>query len=266
MNIKHIIITRFLCTNFNGISDDKLLSNENIKYHFDLLKSNLLRSLSAQTTKNFELVILIHRNLKKYNKSTLLSLQQLKYDFPIKLMVVSDLRDYVYGFYKNHDRVITSRIDLDDFISHNVIEELQKYSEGVQKICLYGFKDGFTMQMNNDGRHLYYMKPSSYAKKEIGYLAILLSLIVNTSSIKVPCTILDTKDHTDCITFLKQNPQKFGLDVIDFKHYHYVNYAENQTYTYIYYRHNKSDSVRCGQKIDQYNDVEIKEKYFDLFV
>lgn len=143
MNIKHILITRFLCTNFKEIGDDKLLSNENVEYHFNLLKNNLLRSLSAQTTKNFELVILIHKKLKQYNPIIFEKLNKLKYEFHITPMFVSDLRDYSYTFYQYYDRVITSRIDLDDFISHSAIEQLQKYSESVQKICLYGFRDGF---------------------------------------------------------------------------------------------------------------------------
>lgn len=124
------------------------------------------------------------------------------------------------------------------------------------------------MQLDSKNKkyRMFYMKPSSYAKKETGFLAILLSLIVNTTYSKTPCTVLDSGEHTRCILEIAKNPQKFGIDNINFKYYHYVSYVENETYTYIYYRHNKSDSVKCGQKVDQYNDIEIDEKLLSFFV
>jgi hypothetical protein len=266
MKIKHFVITRFLCSNFRGISDCELLNNKNLELHYNLLNAHLLKSLEAQTTTDFELIILIHENLNIYNKQMFDNVYELKSSFPIKVMFLSELKNYIYNFYNTYDFIITSRIDLDDFIAHNAIEKLHNYCKCVDNFCLYGFADGCTLYYNETKKEneIYYM-PQRY--KDVGFLAILMSLIINTKSIKTPYTIFDMGDHTKCISNIKNNPSVIGLNKTPaYQFWHYEYFAKDKEYTYLYYMHRNSDSVKAGRTITRFSEQSINNNIISQFI
>lgn len=265
MKIKHYVITRFLCSNFRGISDDELLDSSNLELHYNLLNNHLLKSLNAQTVLDFELIILIHKNLKSYNKEIFKKLQELKTSYPITIILWNELKNYIAKTFDDYDYIITSRIDLDDFIGHNAVKSLHDYCINVNEFCLYGFADGCTLYYNEKTKEneIYYM-PQRH--RDIGILAILMSLIINTKSIKTLYTIFDVGDHTKCILNIKNRPSVIGLNESpSYRFWHYEHFNE-KNYTYLYYIHKNSDSMKSGRTLTHFSEKKLSNNILSKFI
>ena len=164
MKIKHIIITRF------AFDDTKL------QYALNILKKHLLKSLSIQTTKNFELVILEKPNLRLEDE-LLINLKK-HYPFKINAFTKEQLEKYIINQKDFFDFIITSRIDYDDHIYKTVVEETQKRIDINYSVVLYGLKNGVTII---DGEvEAMFMSHNIKSYKNDGFFSVFLSCILNT--------------------------------------------------------------------------------------
>lgn len=224
--IKHFVLINFFnWQNRNypyDVLDVNFLSKQLI-----LAKNNALKSLENQTNKNFEICFRMHRKHfsdKKYEfiLSTLMDSTTL----PIKLLLDEEIRRLVEDAYNQYDFVITSRMDLDDFIYKDAVADTQNKINECEKILSYGYCKGYTYVYGE-------LYPHYKSWGGIGQLAILQSLIVQSSFIKkIPFVYVLSFYHH----IIKRKMKEFLEE-------NHVSFAESMfqqnlsTNAYIYFRH-----------------------------
>jgi hypothetical protein len=229
MNIKHLIITRFL-NNENMHLGSSILDEEVIKYRMELITKYLYPSLNNQSNLNFTHIILIHKNLpKKYIKN----IEDIPCKFKKILITYEELKVIVKNEYKKCDFLITSRIDDDDMIYYNAVEDIQKSINATTTISVYGYQNGCTMI---DGE----IETFSFKKKTItGMIAILLTLIINTKKVKKPLSIHSLGNHTKIKEKIKEDYKNLGINTLPDNFWN-PNLIIDPAWIYV--RHEKSDS------------------------
>ena len=229
MNLKHFVITRFL--NQKNMRFRKFLLDEIvIEYRMKLMTKYLYPPLNNQSNLNFTHIILIHEKLpKKYIDQ----INKIDCNFKKIIMTSEQLKDFIKNEYTKCDFLITSRIDDDDMIYYNAIDDIQKSINDNTIINVYGYKKGCTM-IDGETKKFKYKTNINH-----GMIAILLTLIINTKKVTNPITIYDLGNHTKIKDQLIKNHKMLGIDNLpdDF-------WKPNVTVdpAWIYIRHEKSDS------------------------
>lgn len=234
MKIKHLIITRFMSDQF-GKSDTKLFDKGFLLHSLEILKRHLLQSLSVQTCKDFELVVLIHDRVPEDNISFIYDIQG-KYDFKITIIRRNALKAYVSSFKGEYDFIITSRIDYDDHIHKSVVKTTQKRVDATYAVQLYGLNNGISLI---DGRTDGHFMHKDYEHQ--GYFSAFTTLIVNTHRVAHPFSIFDLDNHAFVIRTLNERYRSFGIQspsLIKIE-------TDTETKTrYIWIRHSESQLVK----------------------
>lgn len=233
MNIKHLIITRFL-NNDNMNLGSSVLNEDIIEYRMKLMVKYLYASLNNQSNLNFTHVILVHENLpEKYIKKI--------YEIPSKfekIVIKSNVLEnngysVVKNEYKNCDFLITSRIDDDDMIYFNAVEDIQKSIDNNTIISVHGYQNGCTMIDGETETFSHKTKPLG------GMIAILLTLVINTKKNKKALSIYTLGRHTNIKNNIIENHKKLGIDILP-DNFWKLNSSINPAWVYV--RHEKSDS------------------------
>ena len=191
------------------------------------LAKNILRSLENQTNKNFELCFCV--NDKVFNDT--------KYDFifstlrdattlPIKFIKSSERARLIREAFNKYDFVIQTRMDFDDFVYKDAVEDAQSKINECDDLLVYGYCQGYK-----------YLYGELYTHRNlwrgIGHLGIFQSLILKSSFAKnVGDFCLANFYHDKFITMLKEYLEKKNIE--------YANRMFKQNTTtnaYIYFRH-----------------------------
>lgn len=93
---------------------------------------------------------------------------------------------------QNIDYLITTRIDHDDLIYNETVEEIQNICDKNIPLCYYGYDKIITM-VGNDIENCYKFYPNY---KGLGSISIFQSLIVNKMKINKLYIIYDLGNHT----------------------------------------------------------------------
>lgn len=225
--IKHFVFSRFFPRQDpkypHDVFDVNFLSTQ-----LPLAK-NILGSLENQTNKNFELIFFM--NSKFFDEP--------KYEFifstlkdsttlPIKFIKESEIRGLVESEYNEYDFVIQSRMDFDDFIFQDAVEDTQGKVEECENILAYGYCKGYEYIYGE----LYPFDTWGKWGKE-GHISILQSLILKSSfAQKIPYVGAYSFDHTKIKLKLKEFLEKNGLEFSE-------RMFQQNTFTnaYVYFRH-----------------------------
>lgn len=205
MTIKHLIIARFMCNNF-GHANEELFDQKWLKDSFEMLKKHLIKSLLVQTNKNFELVILIHDEIPIENVLFLYDYAQNFTEFNITVLRKNEIENYTKSFYESYDFIITSRIDYDDHIHKNVVEETQKKIDPNYTLILYGLKNGVSLVDGDTECHFMSMNYN-----ECGFFSAFETLMINTKKYDRGITIYSLGDHSLACKYLIKNYENHGI-------------------------------------------------------
>lgn len=251
--IKHFIFSRFfprLRPNYPyDILDVDFLSKQ-----LPLTK-NVLRSLENQTNENFELIFVLHPNFfldPKYEfifstlkDSTTLPIKFMEYSkrFFLHLPKSTDpeLKSSLFSLVEEatnkYDFVITTKMDFDDFIYKNAVEEAQNKINECETVLLYGYNTGYQYVSTS---HELYTHISKYSLE--GHHSIFQSLILKSEfAKKLPYCTVDNFSHT-----------KAGIELKEFLEINGVEFSENMFQesaiknAYIYFRHEYSCTILIG--------------------
>jgi len=226
--MKHIIITRFLCTPF-GFDVGTLLSDQMYKQRLQLLKSNLLPSLANQTNKSFELLLAVHDWLAL---DRVQALQKALAPMPFKASVIrySCLEQELKARWQPGSKMIATRIDDDDFIWSGAAAEAQAEAAEVKGFGACGYTTGFVYVAKT--KELYdYM--NSYGS--VGHIALFQSLIADSSFLPYTSFINPySMSHVKVADHLKKVNAAYGC-AIKFKQFNWPG-------AFIYYRHDANVS------------------------
>ena len=245
--IKHFIITRFMCENFDR-PNDFIFDDHFLQESFLIMKNHLLKSLSIQSNKNFEFIIMIHNEIDIEKVRFLYELKDC-YDFKIVILRKNELHDYINQFKEDYDYIITSRIDYDDHIYKTVVDDTQKRIDENYEVILYGLKNGVTVI---DGEEEARFISLNYKGK--GFFSVFETVIINTKKNKKVFSVYDLGDHTRIYKTLKEKYLTYGLSNIGAIKYLCDDTDETR---YIWLRHKKSQSFMLNNTL-HLRHIEVK--------
>ena len=140
IRIIHLIITRFLIefSHFNEFPK-KLHTEDYILNGIRVMKKYLLTSLENQSCNNFIWVLMLGN---KANITYINSLLNFSNSFEKKVIYQNDVKHFVRNITKGFDVLITTRIDFDDIIYYDAVNDVRKAINMNKPIVLYGYNRG----------------------------------------------------------------------------------------------------------------------------
>ena len=165
--ISHFIITRFLIDIIDKNGQKKNYTKEYIINGIRVMKKYLLSSLDNQKCKNFIWILMIGNNEDiTYIKSIFNFMNSFEYD----IVNQKNLKNYIRDKSNNSDILITTRIDYDDIIYYDAVNDIRKTINMNKPIIIHGYNQGlYYFELNNK----YY----AYDRK-IGVSSVFTSLVL----------------------------------------------------------------------------------------
>jgi hypothetical protein len=242
MEIKHIIYTRFSNVAF-GFTDEELLNENRLEKKLEIFLKKTYQSMINQTNLNFEWVILVHDNIPKKIYDRLIDLNKL---IVVKNSEVGNIVNWTFNYFdlSNIDYIITSRLDDDDLLHVNAINQIQQSINNETLLKVFGFNNGCSFYENK-----YFEMSPDY--KGLGFIALGMSLIYNYKIYnKIKLTVLNMGGmHVNFKQTLIDNwiPKFNEIKSINDDYLKSENFWMDKTNkfpSYIYNRNDYSDSKR----------------------
>ena len=141
LKINHFILTRFMIRFYHKNGFPKKMNDKNyIKNGVRVMKKYLLPSLEHQKCKNFSWILMVGDDA---NISYIKNLLDFNISFPNNIVYAKDIKTYLKNNTKNNDILITTRIDYDDRIYYDAVNDVRKAININNPILLYGYNRGF---------------------------------------------------------------------------------------------------------------------------
>lgn len=208
--ILHLIITRFLIE-FWRKNDfpKKMYSKKYILNGIRVMKKYLFPSLENQSCKNFTWILMIGNkaDIKFVN-----SLFKFNNSFSKKVIYKKDIRNYIRNITKGVDILITTRIDYDDRIYYDAVNDVRKAVNINKPMLLYGYKRGTSYFEKNDKYYEFYKK-----FKNIGAMSTFVSLISVLNKVKDIYIVYDLGGHCSLRKNIFKKYQSFGLKKLNYE-------------------------------------------------
>ena len=207
--IMHIIITRFMIEFRKNGFTKIIYKKEYIENGIRVMKKYLFPSLQNQICKDFIWMLKVG---DKANITQIKSLLNLSLPFKSVIIYNKDYKNFIRNITKNVDFLITTRIDYDDRIYWNAVNDVRKVVNISRPMLLYGYNRGF----------IYFEDLNIYTEfyndfKGYGTGSVFASLIITTNKVNDSYVIDDIGAHTLLRKTLLQNFKKFGLKKLDYE-------------------------------------------------
>lgn len=224
----------------------KIYTNKYIINGIRVMKKYLFPSLQYQSCKDFIWM------LRVGNKANITYIKSLfNFYLPFKSIIIydKDYKNFIRNITKNVDVLITTRIDYDDRIYWNAVNDVRKAVNKSKPIFLYGYDKGF----------FYFEELDIYTKffikyKNEGSMSIFQSLIIFMNKVNDLYTIYDIQSHTKARKYILENYKKLGLQKLDYD----PAYFEVDIPKFVWVRQNYSGSLKI------FNKPKSKPIYFNL--
>jgi len=209
IKIIHLIITRFFIDFYHRNGFPKRMYDEKyIKNAIRVMKKYLITSLENQSCKDFIFVLMLGNKANITNIKYLFNSTNL---FKFKIIYEKDIKKYIKIVSKNFEILITTRIDYDDQIYYDAVNDARKAININKPMILYGYKRGVIFFESNNKYYDYY-----YGNAE-GVPSIFISLIVTLNKVNDTYYIYDLGDHS----FIRKNFLKtyklYGIKKLDYE-------------------------------------------------
>ena len=210
LKIIHLIITRFMIEfwphhNFtNKIYDEDYILNG-----IHMMKKYLFPSLDNQSCKKF---IWILKLGNKANLTYIKSMLNFKNLFEKKIIFEKDIKHYIKNISKGYDILITSRIDYDDRIYYDAINDVRKAINIHKPMVLYGYNRGVSYYESFDTYFEIYKNNT-----EKGFFSIFVSLIVVIKKVNDTYNIFDLGSHMGVRKKLLESYKSFGINELNYE-------------------------------------------------
>ena len=188
----------------NKIYDDDYLIN-GIK----VMKNYLFPSLESQTCKNFIWVLLLG---DKANKTKIKSFLNIHFSFKYCIIYQKLFKIYLKNITKGNDILITTRIDYDDRIYYDAVNDVRKAVNKNKPIILHGYNSGLNYYEFNNKYYLYHR---DYRNK--GTMSIFASLIIVLDKVNDIYTIYDMGSHQIIRKYLLKKYKSFGIKQLNYE-------------------------------------------------
>ena len=169
------------------------------------MKKYLLASLENQSCKEFIWVLILGN---KANITFIKTLINFNLSFEYKIIYNKFLKDFVRNATKNFDILITTRIDYDDLIYYDAVNDVNNN----KPLILYGYNRGVYFFEKENKFYEFY---SIYNNN--GAMSIFCSLITLLFKVNDSYTINDLGSHTSIRTNLLKKYKSFGIKKLTYE-------------------------------------------------
>lgn len=207
LKIVHIIITRFMIE-FLSEFNIKIYQEDYIKNGIRVMQKYLLPSLEHQSCKNFTWVLLLGN---KSNISFIKSLLNFNLSFESRIILVKDQKKFMRNITKDSYVFITTRIDYDDQIYYDAVNDIRKAINFYKPMLLLGYNRGLYYFEFEDKYYDFYC---DYGNK--GAMSIFESLIIIINKVNDIYSIYDMGAHYEIRKKLLENYKLYGIKKLDY--------------------------------------------------
>ena len=205
----HLIITRFLIEFPNSKEFNKNLYNERyIKNGIRVMNKYLIPSLKNQSCQDFIWVLMIGN---KINITNIQSLFNFNHSFVMKMIFKAEINNFIKNVTKGFDVLITTRIDYDDIIYYDAVNDVRKEININKPILLYGYNSGLFYLESEEKFYEYYEININ------GTSSIFCSLIVVLKDVNKIYTVYDIGNHRNIRNNLLDKYKSFGIEKINYE-------------------------------------------------
>ena len=163
---------------------------------------------------------------------------------------MKDLKNYVNKLSNGFDILITTRIDFDDIIYYDAVNDVRKAINLEKPILLHGYNRGLYYYETNKKFYEYYRKNG-----DKGAFSIFLSLITILNKINTTITIHDMGAHTHVRYNLLRMYKSLGIEKLNYE----PSVFDSGAYKYIYIRqkysvtYNNTKNIMKQKPIQNFN-------------
>ena len=188
--------------------NEKIYTDNYIQNSIRVMNKYLFPSLGNQTCKDYTWILKIG---DKANKSLLHSLLSFNSTFKFEIIYEKDIKNYIQNISKDLDVLITTRIDYDDCIYKDAVNDVRKQIDINKPILLHGYNRG-VYYFETENKYFDYFNTFH----NIGAMSIFLSLIINLHKVNATINIYDLGDHTYIKKTLLKQLQSYGIKEINY--------------------------------------------------
>ena len=210
LKIIHFIITRFMIE-YWPLDDfqKKIYKKDYILNGIRVLNKYLFPSLENQSCKQFIWVLMLG---DKADIDYIKSLLNFNNVFESIVIYKKDIKNYIRNRIKGYDVLITSRIDYDDRIYYDAVNDVRKAININKPLVLYGYNSGVHYyEFNNK----YYEFNISY--KNDGVMSIFISLITILNKVNDSYIIYDMGTHIRVRNKIINSYKSFGIKELNYE-------------------------------------------------
>lgn len=236
--ILHLIITRFLIEFWNANDFPKIMYNKSyINNGIRVMKKYLFPSLENQSCKNFTWILMLG---DKANINLLNSLIKINNSFSKKIIYQKDIKNYIRNITKGIDILITTRIDYDDRIYYDAVNDVRKAINIKRPLILYGYNRGLYYYEVNDK---YYELYQTY--QNLGVMSVFISLITVLKMVNETYTVYDLGIHIHARKNLLNIYKSFGFHNLSYD----PSIVDNGEPKFVFVRQNYSGSYNKTRQL-----------------
>ena len=232
-NIVHLIITRFLLK-FSRI---KFFNESYIINGIRLMKTYLFPSLESQLCKNFVWLLTLGDDANITHIKHLLNFNN---SFNYQIIYYKQLKSFIRNKTKGIDILITTRIDYDDRIYYDAVNDVRKAINIKMPLLLYGYHTG-AYYFESLGRYYEY----NVIQTGKGALPVFLSLITFIKNVSDSFSIFDMGSHEKVRETLIRNHKEYGLKNLLYE----PAIFDSGSPKFVYVRQNYSDNINYTKDI-----------------
>ena len=237
--IIHLIITRFSMEFYNKEFSKKIYRKDYILNGIRVLKQYLFPSLENQSCKNFTWILMLGN---KANITYIKSLLNFNNSFETKIIYQKDIKKFVRNISKGYDVLITTRIDYDDRIYYDAVNDVRKAININRPMILYGYNRGVYYFELNDKYYDFY-----YNYKNEGVMSIFISLITVLNKVNDTYTVYDLGIHILIRKTLLEKYKSFGIKELNYEPAIFDNGAPK----FVWVRQNYSGTYKFDKQIQK---------------
>ena len=258
-NIKiiHVIITRFLIGPFvPSINFGKIMKTEAfIQNAKTVLNKYLLSALEKQRCTDFIWVLMIGDNT---NLTYFKSFFNFQNSFKTEIIYEKDIKNYLRSVAHGSDVLITTRIDYDDIIYYDAVNDVRKLIDMKKPLIVHGYRKGY-LHFESDN-NIYYNFNDQFGND--GIMSIFISLITLLNKVNDIYSIYDLGDHTRIKSTFLNKYKSFGIDNINYNPFEFDNSAERfiwirQKFSFTFINR---DRIKNLFKLVDFNESNIYDK------
>lgn len=247
--IIHLIITRFMIEFWPyGNFASKIYTKEYIINGIRVMKKYLFPSLENQSCKNFIWVLKIG---DKANITHIKSLIKLNNLFESVIIYEKDIKNYIRKISKGFDVLVTTRIDYDDRIYYDAVNDIRKAINFKRPILIYGYNCGLCYYESDNK---YFEFSPSYNNR--GVMSIFVSLIIVINKVNDTYNIFDLGSHVGVRAKILDSYKSFGLSELNYE----PAIFDSGTAKFIWVRHNFAGQFDYSESFKK----DLIEYKFDL--